>query len=323
MQFYRPFSLIIALSIFTQNVALAEIPATTLQDTQTSEQNIYHIALTPRESDSLGLTRSLEDALKEYDENQAKLQPYQTGAKVATYLVVGGAFVLTIKRPIYVERFRRNLDLQFSDGSSIVYFGDGGTYTGYSDLERITFGLKQLFRSEVNEDPMLLMNEEQRLRYAINLLNTNGPMYNIIHDDWMLRGLTLLGSTLAIEAVVGLPLAEGVSWLIEKFSAKQVDHDQIKEAFQQAQLHLTATCQAANGYPSKTIQGSMFQTMSFTDEDFDQGRVYLDGRALSKEEYYLHDSSKKGTHSPSFVFLPTEAKCRTGYFSDASLADLF
>jgi len=112
----------------------------------------------------------------------------------------------------------------------------------------------------------------------------------------------------------------GSSIAIEQFTSKSPDHDKAKKVVPLIQSHLDTTCGVVNDSTGRSVRGNMMiQSMMFPPEAFADGQVRLDGRAISQTEY---ENLVGESTSPSYVFVSTEAKCETGIFSSATLAEL-
>jgi len=263
MRFCKFFSGIISLLILNQSVthtyadyistdSISQISNDALDPNQSSvkvvpAEPVYHIALTPLETRSLGLD-SLEVAMKEYEKNQIRVDSYKL--KMGTLIALTGA------------------------GIGAYLF-----YRHFTIIENHSF--------QPPEDALIL------------LIGALG------------------GSSFS------LPIIALDSALIQTFGfpSEVTDRYSIEEAFKIAQTHAYASCRAFNGDNAKEIQKTTLQSLYFLAEDLGQGRVYLDGKQFSTEDFSRLTGSKN-TQDEKFYVFNKEIECEGKGFSSIPLSEL-
>jgi len=103
-----------------------------------------------------------------------------------------------------------------------------------------------------------------------------------------------------LTTAIGAPVAVLSAWAVEKLTPKTINDKMIEEVIEIAQPRVNAICEAANGSKAKSIHDDLeLQSMTFTAEDFEMGRVMLENKAITQEEY---ESLAAGSTSPAYVF---------------------
>jgi len=149
------------------------------------------------------------------------------------------------------------------------------------------------------------------------VVGASGGIFFLIMDPDLDRRIPGIAEVVAIYGFVFSLITSAVA--IELLNPKPQSYDKVKNLVPLIQSHLDTTCETLNGSTGKSVQGMMIQSMIFPPEAFANGLVRLNGRAISQTEYEnLNEDSK----SPSYVFVSTKAKCKTGIFSSATLAEL-
>lgn len=309
MRFCKSFSfamsIAMTLAIVIQNITSVYADQNS-NDGVATEKPIYHIALTPWESRSLGIDH-LDVAMREYAENLERTESYQKAMGNVIILSAAGASVYYLWTSAH-EWIPTEGSNRFQDLMSRL---DRQLFRGqmpYSGLEEFIYKLSMYIIPLIDDE----FDSSRARAMSSGLAKDLG-----IKSAFLVSG-ALLGS------LVSLPLVWLDDVLIQKwtFPTEKLDRNKLKEAFTIAQSHAHESCRAFNGYKAKTVQHSSLQSMHFTEEDFNQGRVYVDGKPLSKEDFFRYTGSKDTLAEMFFVFKTDEVRCKTGYFTSTPLSEL-
>ena len=258
-------------------------------------QPIYHIALTPWESNELGIENLQTEMVAHKRASHAANVVNNTLGTVMFLTITGAAVYLgaTVAGK-YVPNYNlASKGKLVGESAARAAAGNGA----FSALERLIFKLSYYL-------PTALVGNLPSEVVAEAVANP------------AVQAGTLVGiGTLA--NLVATPFYFLKSWTVDKlmYPLKKADKERLESAFAIVQAHADQSCAQVNARRAKSTDASMIQSLHFSDEDFALGRVYLDGQPISKAEASRLDAYGNGAY---YVF-SAPVQCKTGYFTSEPL----
>jgi len=206
MQFYRIVSLILVLSVFTQNIAMASSSEGTENapvetGVEAPEKVLYRIALFGNEADRIGLSGEINEAIAEYKARQDKVNAYKAVvAGTSVGLVVGSigtaAYVINnASMEWYNSLSPRKKDLA---QDSIIFFS---LVSGFAVADVSFWTIEKFIPKTLDHDKIVEVIKIAHPRLNITCKVTYGSMAKSV-KDMVLQSVILTPELFANEQVL-------------------------------------------------------------------------------------------------------------------------